>query len=249
MNSKPLHICLKNIGKSFGTGEVLRDVCLDEDVTALAIIGPSGGGKSTLLRILGGLLTPTCGAMSIDNKPVSFNEADLLAYRKKLGFVFQDGGLFHHLSALENISLPLRVVHGMEESAATERAHELLERFGLAASLNKKPSQLSGGQKQRVAIARAIAPNPALLLLDEPTSALDPEYTNEVLDVIRDLKEAGTRFIIVTHEMGFARHACDDIAFLYEGKLLEYGSSERIFQQPVTPQLQRFLSRLLEWSI
>ena len=128
-------------------------------------------------------------------------------------------------------------------------AHDLLERLGLADSAAKRPAQLSGGQKQRVAIARALAARPRLLLLDEPTSALDPEFTTEVLDVVRDLKEAGTRFIIVTHEMGFARHACDTVAFLYGGRLLEHGPSERLFDNPRTPELQHFLSRLLEWSI
>lgn len=248
-NRESLRLVLNDINMAFGDVEVLRDLCFDEEVTALAIIGPSGGGKSTLLRILGGLLTPTSGTMALNGEVISFDESSLLEYRKRIGFVFQDGALFHHMTALENVVVPLKVVHGFDEGKAQERANSLLERLGVADERDKHPAQLSGGQKQRVSIARAIAPSPELLLLDEPTSALDPEYTTEVLDVIRDLKDAGTRFIIVTHEMGFARHACDDVAFLYDGRLLEYGSSKRIFDDPETPELRRFLSRLLEWSV
>lgn len=249
MSTKPLAVRLSHITRSFDGVEVLRDVTFEEEVTALAIIGPSGGGKSTLLRILGGLLPPSSGTLAVGGKAVPTDEAGLRAYRAQLGFVFQDGGLFHHLTALENVALPLRAVHGIEATEAADRAQALLARLGLRGEAEKRPAQLSGGQKQRVAIARALAARPELLLLDEPTSALDPEYTTEVLDVIRDLKEAGTRFVIVTHEMGFARHACDDVAFLCEGRLMEYGPSARIFDNPQTPELQRFLGRLLEWSM
>ena len=244
-----MRVKLEHLCKSFDGVEVLHDISFDEEVASLAIIGPSGGGKSTLLRIIGGLLAPTSGSMEIDGDPIEFNEAALRNYRTTLGFVFQDGGLFHHLDALENVALPLRTVHHLSEDEAQSRSLELLERLGLADSLKKRPAQLSGGQKQRVAIARALAARPRLLLLDEPTSALDPEFTTEVLDVVRDLKDEGTRFIIVTHEMGFARHACDKVAFLYDGRLLEHGDAARIFDQPQTAELKRFLSRLLEWSI
>ena len=244
-----MRVKLEQLCKSFDGVEVLHDISFDEEVASLAIIGPSGGGKSTLLRIIGGLLAPTSGSMEIDGDPIEFNEAALRNYRTTLGFVFQDGGLFHHLDALENVALPLRTVHHLSEDEAQSRSLELLERLGLADSLKKRPAQLSGGQKQRVAIARALAARPRLLLLDEPTSALDPEFTTEVLDVVRDLKDEGTRFIIVTHEMGFARHACDKVAFLYDGRLLEHGDAARIFDQPQTAELKRFLSRLLEWSI
>ncbi|WP_278570509.1 amino acid ABC transporter ATP-binding protein [Adlercreutzia equolifaciens] len=244
-----MRVELSHLSMAFDGTEVLRDITFDEEVSALAVIGPSGGGKSTLLRIIGGLLVPTGGTLAVDGAPVPTGEAALRDYRATLGFVFQDGGLFHHLTAQENVALPLRVVHGVEDAEASDRAHDLLERLGLADSAAKRPAQLSGGQKQRVAIARALAARPRLLLLDEPTSALDPEFTTEVLDVVRDLKEAGTRFIIVTHEMGFARHACDTVAFLYGGRLLEHGPSERLFDNPRTPELKRFLSRLLEWSM
>ena len=235
-----MRVELSHLSMAFDGTEVLHDITFDEEVSALAIIGPSGGGKSTLLRIIGGLLVPTGGTLAVDGVPVPTGEAALRDYRATLGFVFQDGGLFHHLTAQENVALPLRVVHGVEDAEASDRAHDLLERLGLADSAAKRPAQLSGGQKQRVAIARALAARPRRLLLDEPTSALD---------VVRDLKEAGTRFIIVTHEMGFARHACDTVAFLYGGRLLEHGPSERLFDNPRTPELKRFLSRLLEWSM
>lgn len=244
-----MNIKLNGICKSFNGTHVLRNITFDEEVKALAIIGPSGGGKSTLLRILGGLLAPDSGTLAVDGAQVDFSEQGLLAYRKKLGFVFQDGGLFHHLTAHENIALLLRAVHGMTEEEAAARANDLLVRLGLADAADRRPARLSGGQKQRVAIARAIAAGPELLLLDEPTSALDPEYTTEVLDVINGLKQEGTRFIIVTHEMGFARKACDHAAFLYDGRLAEYGESECMFTDPSTPELKRFLGRLLEWSL
>lgn len=244
-----MRIKLEGLQKSFDNAPVLRSINFDDEVTTLAIIGPSGGGKSTLLRIIGGLIAPTAGTVEVDGERVDFNERTLPAYRAQLGFVFQSSGLFHHLSALENIALPLTVVHGVPQDEAHTHAADLLARFGLAAEKSKYPAQLSGGQQQRVAIARAVAAKPKMLLLDEPTSALDPEYTNEVLDLIRGLKENGTRFIVVTHEMGFARHACDKVAFLHSGNLLEYGESAQLFRRPSTPELERFLGKLLEWSI
>jgi len=244
-----MRLSIENLHKSFGAVEVLKAVAFDDDIDKLAIIGPSGGGKSTLLRVIGGLLTPTSGTVSIDGQAVDYAEPSLPAFRAQLGFVFQQNSLFHHLSARRNIALPLHVVHGVPEAEALDRAAELLERFGLADDADKLPSQLSGGQQQRAAIARAIASSPKLVLLDEPTSALDPEYTSEVLDVINDLGQTGVRFIIVTHEMGFARHACDATAFLHGGTLLEYGPSEKLFEHPATPELQRFLGKLLEWRV
>lgn len=227
---------------------VLKPMDFSDDIHTLAIIGPSGGGKSTLLRILGGLLLPTAGRVAVGGEELPFDENALQKYRQKLGFVFQQGGLFRHLSAMENIALPLEKVHGYTKQEARERADELLERFGLGMDGRKKPGALSGGQQQRVAIARAVAARPGLLLLDEPTSALDPEYTNEVLDVIHELKNEGMDFVIVTHEMGFARHACEKAVFLWEGALLEYGDSGELFGCPKTKELERFLGRVLEWN-
>lgn len=244
-----MRIEFRGLSRAFDGKTVLDGIDFADEVTTLAVIGPSGGGKSTLLRILGGLLAPTAGEVLVDGEPVPCDEAGLARYRATLGFVFQDGGLFHHLSARENVALPLRVVHGVADAEADERAEELLARFGLAGEGGKRPAQLSGGQRQRVAIARAVAARPRMLLLDEPTSALDPEYTTDVLDLLRDLKDEGTHFVVVTHEMGFARHACDKVAFLCGGKLLEHGDSAQVFAHPETPELQRFLSRLLEWSV
>jgi len=244
-----MRLRLEDIRKSFNGVEVLGQVNFSDSIEKLAIIGPSGGGKTTLLRIIGGLLEPCSGRVFVDEEEIEYSESRLPQYRAQLGYVFQQNGLFHHLSARKNIALPLRVVHGVSETESLERAQQLLDRFGLGQEGDKLPAQLSGGQQQRAAIARAIASSPKLVLLDEPTSALDPEYTNEVLDVINDMGETGIRFIIVTHEMGFARHACDKIAFLDNGMLLEYGPSSEMFESPKTPELQRFLGRLLEWRI
>lgn len=244
-----MHVKIKALSKNFGQEDVLRDINFDDSVSTLAIIGPSGGGKSTLLRIIGGLLAPSIGAVEVDGQQIDYEERLLPEYRAQIGYVFQQNGLFHHLNARKNIALPLQAVHGVAEDEALERANALLKRFGLASEGDKTPLQLSGGQQQRAAIARAIAASPKLLLLDEPTSALDPEYTSEVLDVISDLEKDGMRFIVVTHEMGFARHACDKMAFLFAGRLLEYGTSAQLFDNPQTPELQRFLSKLLEWRI
>lgn len=245
-----MKVKFQDLFKQYEPGQIiLKPMDFEDEVHTLAIIGPSGGGKSTLLRILGGLIAPTDGRLWIDGEEIIQNESALLQYRKKIGFVFQQGGLFRHMSARDNIAVPLEQVHGFSRAASCERAMELLERFGLKEDYNKKPAALSGGQQQRVAIARAVAARPKLLLLDEPTSALDPEYTTEVLDVIRELKEEGMRFIIVTHEMGFARHACDKAAFLCEGSLMEYGESAQLFAHPQTEQLKRFLGKLLEWNV
>lgn len=243
-----MNIKLQNLRKQFAPDRMILDgIDFDDEIHTLAVIGPSGGGKSTFLRIIGGLLPPTSGRIWVNGHEVQQDEQSLRAHRQQLGFVFQQGGLFRHWSALDNIMMPLIKVHGYTPQQAQTRAEELLNRFGMLEHSEKKPAALSGGQQQRVAIARAIAPKPRLLLLDEPTSALDPEYTTEVLDIIHELKQEQMDFIIVTHEMGFARHACAKVAFLYQGKLLEYGDSEQSFTQPETRELQQFLGKLLEW--
>lgn len=245
-----MRIEIQGLSKQFAEGkDILKSIDFCDDIHTLAIIGPSGDGKSTFLRILGGLISPSDGQIWVNGKQILNEEAALTAYRRNIGFVFQQGGLFRHMTALDNIAVPLIHVHGLPKPQAEERAVELLTRFGLLEDSHKKPSALSGGQQQRIAIARAIAPKPQILLLDEPTSALDPEYTTEVLDMINELKQDGMDFIIVTHEMGFARHACDKVAFLYGGRLLEYGDSDAIFTAPKTEELRNFLSKLLEWKI
>lgn len=241
-----MRIEIRGLVKTFdGATRVFDAMDFHDDVDALALIGRSGCGKSTLLRILGGLIPPSEGAVLLDGEAASDSEL----YRKKIGFVFQQGGLFFHLSALENITLPLIKVHGLSREQARARAESLLTRFGLINEAGKKPAELSGGQKQRISIARAVAPKPKILLLDEPTSALDPEYTIEVLDMIRELKDERMSFIIATHEMGFALHACDKIIFLNDGKIAEYGESKEVFMQPETRELRDFLSKILEWKV
>jgi len=237
---------IKNLSKTFdGKRMAIDDISYSGDIETLALIGQSGCGKSTFLRILGGLIPASSGTVLLDDETAAESED----YRKKTGFVFQQGGLFSHLSAIDNITLPLVKVHGLTEEAARERAGGLLSRFGLESEAYKKPAQLSGGQKQRVSIARAVAPKPKILLLDEPTSALDPEYTTEVLNMIRELKDERLSFIIATHEMGFAYHACDKLIFLSEGRILESGESSEVFTEPKTLELKNFLSKLLEWKV
>ena len=241
-----MRIELKNLFKTFdGKNQILNGINFNDDITTLALIGSSGCGKSTLLRILGGLISSSNGEVLVDGEAACDNEN----YRKKIGFVFQHGGLFSHLSARENITLPLIKVHGLSKEKAEERANELLTRFGLIRESDKMPSQLSGGQKQRIAIARAVAPKPKIMLFDEPTSSLDPEYTTEVLNMIRELKNEGLHFIIATHEMGFALHACDKVVFLNNGNFLECGESQKVFMNPESRELKVFLSKLLEWKV
>ena len=243
-----MKIKLENLTKQFGDHMVLNHLDFEDEFSTLAVIGSSGGGKSTLLRILGSLLAPTLGKAMLDGRSSSGKTADQLEYRRKIGYVFQQNGLLKHLTAMDNITMPLIKVHGYSKEDARKRALLLLSRFGLEAEAEKYPYALSGGQSQRIAIARAIAPNPSLILLDEPTSALDPEYTIEVLDMIQELKEEGRNFIIVTHEMGFARKACEKTMFLNDGKILEYGFSNKLFASPESKELKKFLATLLEWT-
>ena len=238
-----MRISLDHLCKSFDGVEVLRDITFDEEVSALAIIGPSGGGKSTLLRIIGGLETPTSGAMAVDGSPVSFDETSLRAYRATLGFVFQDGGLFHHMTALENVALPLQVVHGASSDEADDRARELLARLGLEDSLAKRPAQLSGGQKQRIAIARALATNPKVLLCDEATSALDPNTTHSILTLIKDInRKLGITVVVITHQMSVVEEICDHVAILDGGVVVELGEVKEIFANPRTAAARRLVA-------
>jgi len=239
---------LTHLHKSFDDNHVLDDISLTLDnVHSLVLIGPSGGGKSTLLRIIAGLEYPTKGSVEIDDKQVQYSEAGLLNHRRTIGTVFQAFNLFPHLDALSNITLPLEKVHGHTRSEALEIAIKILRRFQLEAHAHKRPAELSGGQRQRIAIARAVAIKPRLVLLDEPTSALDPEMTGEVLDLIGDLREEGRDFILVTHEMGFAQQVADQVALLDNGKIAEVGPVEQIFKNPKTEQSRNFLARVLKY--
>lgn len=245
-----MFIELAKVSKEFANKKlVLNEFTYSGDIKSLAIIGPSGGGKSTLLRIIGGLIYPTSGEVKIDGAPVVFEEKHLLDYRRTIGFVFQSKSLFSHLTGLENIVMPLVNVHKYTRTNAEELSIHLLERFGLEEDGHKYPYELSGGQQQRIAIARAIAVKPKLLLLDEPTSALDPELTGGVLDMVKELQDEGLHVILVTHEMGFAKNACEKVMFLADGKLIEQGNSMEMFTNPKSQELQAFLNRVLEWHV
>jgi polar amino acid transport system ATP-binding protein len=244
-----MRLSLSNLTKSYPARRVLDEITVDfPEVRTLAFIGPSGGGKSTLLRIIAGLIAPDSGEAVLDGTRIDFrNETTLRAHRRALGVVFQSYNLFPHLTALENLLLPLIRVHAVAPAEAHERALATLDRFGLAGHAHQRPAQLSGGQNQRVAIARALAVQPRLLLLDEPTSALDPEMTAEVLEVIEELKEEGRAFILVTHEMGFARRVAEHTAFLAEGRIVEHASPEQLFENPCSVEARAFLARVLKY--
>jgi len=243
-----LKLKISNLSKRFGAHAALEDISFEvKDVHSLVLIGPSGGGKTTLLRILAGLETPDAGEVEVNGERIDFREPSLLRYRRTVGVVFQAFNLFPHLTALENITLPLEKVHQQSPSDARDAAMLLLRRFQLDAHAFKKPATLSGGQRQRVAIARAIAIKPRLVLFDEPTSALDPEMTAEVLDTIEQLREEGTDLILVTHEMGFARMAADRTIFLSAGRILEFGETKSIFDSPKTEECRRFLGTVLKY--
>ena len=216
----------------------------------VSIAGRSGSGKSTLLSIAALLLAPDAGRILYEGRDVSgLSSKEMQRLRSRsVGFVFQSSLLLEDFTVLENAAMPL-LIQGMKPREAYSEAERLLDKVGLLDRRDYRPRLLSGGERQRAAIARAAAPRPKLLLLDEPTSALDPEYTVEVLDVVNELKDAGNDFIIVTHEMGFARHACEKTAFFANASLEEFGPSEALFTAPQTPGLKRFLGRLLEWSV
>jgi len=243
-----LKLKISNLTKRFDSHQALDSVSLVlEETHSLVLIGPSGGGKTTLLRILAGLEIPDGGSVELNGETIPFDEYSLLRYRRTVGVVFQAFNLFPHLTALENIVLPLEKVHEHAPMKARDVALELLRRFQLDAHAHKKPAALSGGQRQRVAIARAVAIKPRVVLFDEPTSALDPEMTAEVLDMIEQLREAGTDLILVTHEMGFARLAADRVAFLSQGRVLEFGETKSVLDSPGTEECKRFLGTVLKY--
>lgn len=234
--------------KCYGHHIVLDTITADLDFpNVLALLGPSGGGKSTLLRVIGGLETPDQGAVRVDGENIPRGEKELRLYRSHIGTVFQSWNLFPHLDALTNVMLPLTAVHGLGTDEARVRAEELVERLHLKGHAHKRPAQLSGGQRQRVAIARAVAIRPRLLLFDEPTSALDPEMTAEVLEVIANLKAEGRTFILVTHAMNFARTVADEVAFLAGGKIIEHGGAANFFSRPESETARRFLTKVLKY--
>lgn len=243
-----MKLSLQNVVKRFGTHTVIDRVSLElEDIHCLALIGPSGGGKSTLLRIVAGLEYANSGSVALNGKPIEHNDEALLRHRRSIGTVFQAFNLFPHLTAFQNITLPLEKVHGRSPAEARELAEGTLRRFQLLDHAHKRPAELSGGQRQRVAIARAIAIKPQVVLLDEPTSALDPEMTAEVLELIEELKQEGRDLLLVTHEMGFARRLADRVALLSEGRIAELGPPEQVFGASQSEVTQGFLRRVLKY--
>jgi len=236
--------------KRYGATAALQGLSLRlSSARVLVLIGPSGGGKSTFLRVLGGLETADAGSVRVNDHVLTDSPAParLLDYRRRNGFLFQQFNLFPHLDARRNLTLPLEKVHGHPPARAREIADASLARFGLLDHAAKLPSQLSGGQQQRVGIARAVSASPEVLFLDEPTSALDPEMTAEVLELIQELAEAGQDIILSTHEMGFARAVADQVAFLAAGTLEEVASPKDLFSTPKSPLCQRFLSRVMRY--
>jgi glutamate transport system ATP-binding protein len=211
----------------------------------VALVGASGSGKSTLCRCTNRLETVTSGTITLDGKPLPQEGKALAELRAQVGMVFQSFNLFPHYTALENISLAPINVRKVAKATAEAEAKELLERVGLADKAQNYPAELSGGQQQRVAIARALAMHPQLMLFDEPTSALDPEMIAEVLEVMSELAADGMTMLVVTHEMGFARHACDRVCFMDAGQIVEENTPGEFFDNPRTERAQDFLSKLL----
>ena len=211
----------------------------------VVVIGPSGSGKSTLLRSLNLLEVPTDGKIYFEDIDITDKKTDINLHRQKMGMVFQHFNLFPHMTVLKNMTLaPIKLLK-KEKTAATEKAMELLKIVGLDDRADAYPNQLSGGQKQRVAIVRALCMEPDVMLFDEPTSALDPEMVGEVLDVMKKLANEGMTMVCVTHEMGFAREVASRVIFMDEGKIIEEGTPEDIFDNPKSERLQSFLAKVL----
>jgi len=251
-------IQVKNLKKYYNKGTIhaLDDVSVDVNRgDVMVVIGPSGSGKSTLLRSLNLLEIPTDGEIlfhDIDitkkkfvNKHGKVEKVDINLHRQKMGMVFQHFNLFPHKTILDNMILAPMKVLGVGKEEATEKALTLLKRVGLEDRAGAFPIQLSGGQKQRIAIVRALMMEPEVMLFDEPTSALDPEMVGEVLEVMKELARGGMTMVVVTHEMGFAREVGNRVLFMADGRLLEEGTPEAIFDHPSHPRLQDFLAKVL----
>ena len=239
-------ITVKNLEKHFGDLYVLQGINQHiKQGEKVVIIGPSGSGKSTFLRCLNLLEMPTGGEILFEGKNVLDKKNDINSLRQKMGMVFQQFNLFPHLTVIENIMLAPVEVKLLTKERAKTRAMELLKRVGLTEKANVFPKQLSGGQQQRIAIVRALAMNPDVMLFDEPTSALDPEMVGEVLDVMKQLAKDGMTMVVVTHEMGFAKEVGDRVLFMDEGKVLEEGTPNELFDHPKQERTRDFLRKVL----
>ncbi len=236
---------IEDLHKSFGGNEVLKGVSLSLNKGEnKVIIGPSGTGKSTLLNNINRLVPPDEGRIYLDGQEITAGNINKM--RQEIGFVFQDFGLFNHLTALGNVRVGLLKVKKMNKKDANELAMKELRRVGLEENADQYPAELSGGQKQRVGIARALAMQPKLILFDEPTSALDPELIGEVLNVMKNLAQEGMTMLVVTHEMGFARTVSDEIIFMEHGHIVEQGPPKQLFNDPEVERTREFLFKLTE---
>ncbi len=239
-------VVLEDVNKTFGDLHVLRDVNLSLDRgEVLVIVGPSGGGKSTLCRTVNRLEPIDSGRILFDGKPLPVEGRELASHRADVGMVFQSFNLFAHKTVMQNVTLGPINVRKTAKAQAEAQAMDLLIRVGIQSQAHKYPAQLSGGQQQRAAIARALAMRPKLMLFDEPTSALDPEMVKEVLDVMTGLVDQGMTMIVVTHEMGFARSAANRVAFMADGQITEDSTPDEFFTQPRTDRARDFLSKIL----
>jgi len=238
---------VEDLHKTYGAAEVLKGVSLEVDeAEVMVIIGPSGTGKSTLLRCINLLTRPDRGRVWVDGEEITAPHADVDRIRERVGMVFQDFNLFNHLTALGNVMVGLTKVKRMPRQEARELALFELQRVGLRDKADLYPSQLSGGQKQRVAIARALGMDPRVMLFDEPTSALDPELIGEVLEVMKKLAREGMTMIVVTHEMGFAREVSNRMVFMEHGVIVEEGPPAQLFYNPQYPRTGAFLGKITE---
>lgn len=237
---------LRHLNKRFGTNEVLRDISFQTNHgDVICIIGASGSGKSTMLRCINMLETPTSGEVLYHGKNILNKGVKVSAYRAKVGMVFQQFNLFNNMTVLQNCMIGTMRVLKKDKNSAEQLALKYLTKVGMAPYINAKPHQISGGQKQRVAIARALAMEPEVLLFDEPTSALDPQMVGEVLEVMRDLAKEGLTMIIVTHEMAFARDVSSHVVFMADGIIAEEGAPEMLFNNPQNALTREFLSRFM----
>lgn len=232
--------------KSFGDNEVLKGINAEiHEGEVIAIIGPSGCGKSTFLRSLNLLEEPTGGHIYFEGTDITDKSVNINKMREKIGMVFQQFNLFPNMTVKKNIMLAPVQLKVMTKAEASKKADELLARIGLSDKADMHPQQLSGGQQQRVAIIRALAMNPDVMLFDEPTSALDPEMVGEVLSLMKDLAKSGMTMLVVTHEMGFAREVADRVFFINDGVIAEENKPDEIFNNPKSPRLKDFLSKVL----
>jgi glutamate transport system ATP-binding protein len=239
-------IVLESVEKYFGSLHVLRNVNMTVDRgEVVVVVGPSGSGKSTLCRAINRLEPISSGTIRFDGQPLPEEGKALARLRSEVGMVFQSFNLFAHRTVLDNVTLGPIKVRKESTTAARERAHALLERVGIGDQANKYPAQLSGGQQQRAAIARALAMQPKAMLFDEPTSALDPEMVGEVLEVMTSLARDGMTMIVVSHEMGFARHAANRVVFMADGQLVEEAPPAEFFANPRSERAKDFLSKIL----